>query len=79
MRDRRVLMMRSSTDGRRWEPSVSLADVWNRLGHKNSVPAAFLATPDADDPPDLEFYSGNGFCLHFRVSFAMGRVYPAAL
>ena len=61
LRDRRVLMMRSSPDGRRWEPSVSMADVWNRHGRKGSVPAGFLTAPDADDPPDLEFYSGNGF------------------
>jgi hypothetical protein len=32
LRDRHVLMMRSSPDGRRWEPSVSMPDVWNRLG-----------------------------------------------
>jgi len=61
LRDRRVLMLRSSQDGRRWEPSVSLSDVWNRNGRKGSIPAQFLTTPDANDPPDLEFYSGNGF------------------
>jgi hypothetical protein len=66
-RDRRVLMMRSSPDGRRWEPSVTLPDVWNRLGRKNSIPAGFLTTPDAGDPPDLEFYSGNGFWYHDRA------------
>ncbi|HPA19266.1 MAG TPA: hypothetical protein PLU30_16080 [Verrucomicrobiae bacterium] len=67
LRDRRVLMTRSSPDGRRWEPSVSLSDVWNRNGRKGAVPAEFLTVPDADDPPDLEFYSGNGFWYHDRA------------
>jgi len=67
LRDRRVLMMRSSSDGRRWEPSVSLPDVWNRLGHKGSIPSGYLTVPDADDPPDLEFYSGNGFWYYDRA------------
>lgn len=66
-RDRRVLMMRSSPDGRHWEPSVSLPDVWNRHGRKGSIPAAFLTVPDADDPPDLEFYSGNAFWYYDRA------------
>ena len=67
LRDRRVLMIRSSPDGRRWEPSVSLSDVWNRHGRKGAVPAEFLTGPDAADPPDLEFYSGNGFWYHDRA------------
>ena len=67
LRDRRVLMMRVSADGRRWEPSVSLADVWNRGGRKGSVPAELLTLPDAADPPDLEFYSGNAFWYHDRA------------
>jgi hypothetical protein len=67
LRDRRVLMMRSSPDGRRWEPSVSLSDVWNRHGRKGAVPAELLTMPDAEDPPDLEFYSGNGFWYYDRA------------
>ena len=67
LRDRRVLMLRSSADGRHWEPSVSLPDVWDRHGQKGSHPAGFLTVPDADDPPDLEFYSGNGFWYHDRA------------
>ena len=67
LRDRRVLMLRSSPDGRHWEPSVSLPDVWNRHGRKNSHPAGFLTVPDAEDPPDLEFYSGNGFWYQDRA------------
>jgi hypothetical protein len=66
-RDRRVLIIRSSSDGRKWEPSVSMPDVWNRLGRKSSIPAGFLTTPDAADPPDLEFYCGNGFWYHDRA------------
>ncbi len=67
LRDRRVLMMRSSADGRHWEPAVSLADVWNRHGRKQAIPSEFLTVPDADDPPDLEFYSGNAFWYHDRA------------
>jgi hypothetical protein len=67
LRDRRVLMLRSSPDGRRWEPSISLSDVWNRNGRKGAIPAGFLTLPDADDPPDLEFYSGNAFWYHDRA------------
>ncbi len=67
LRDRRVLMLRSSPDGRRWEPSESLPDVWDRHGRKGSHPAAWLTLPDAEDPPDLEFYSGNGFWYRDRA------------
>lgn len=67
LRDRRVLMMRTSADGRTWEPSVNLSDVWNRHEKKGSIPAGYLTMPDADDPPDLEFYSGNGLWYHDRA------------
>ncbi|MBI5688250.1 MAG: hypothetical protein HZC54_24520 [Verrucomicrobia bacterium] len=67
LRDRRVLMMRSSPDGRRWEPSVSMSDVWNRHGKKAPIPTQHLTLPDAEDPPDLEFYSGNAFWYHDRA------------
>jgi len=67
LRDRRVLMMRSSCNGRQWEPSVTLPDVWNRNGRKASIPAGYLTVPDAADPPDLEFYSGNAFWYHDRA------------
>ncbi len=67
LRDRRVLMLRSSSDGRLWEPSVSLSDVWNRHRRKEAVPTGFLTVPDANDPPDLEFYSGNAFWYHDRA------------
>ncbi len=61
LRDRRVLMMRSSADGRHWTPDVSLSDVWNRHGQKAPIPSKHLTVPDAQDPPDLEFYSGCAF------------------
>ncbi|HOB97289.1 MAG TPA: hypothetical protein PKM43_00925 [Verrucomicrobiota bacterium] len=67
LRDRRVLMLRSSPDGRRWEPSVSLPDVWDRHSQKGAHPPGFLTMPDAEDPPDLEFYSGNAFWYHDRA------------
>ena len=60
-KNRRVLSIRSSPDGRAWEPSASMEDVWNRGGHWKPLPDALLTVPDASDPPDLEFYSGNGF------------------
>ena len=67
LRDRRVLMTRSSADGRTWKPGVSLADVWNRNGAKAPIPDRYLTLPDAGDPPDLEFYSGSGFWYHDRA------------
>lgn len=67
LRDRRVLMLRSSPDGRRWEPSESLPDVWDLHGQKGAHPPELLTLPDEDDPPDLEFYSGNGFWYHDRA------------
>lgn len=67
LRDRRVLMLRSSPDGRRWEPAESLPDVWDVHGQKGVHPPEWLTVPDADDPPDLEFYSGNGFWYYDRA------------
>lgn len=67
LRDRRVLMIRSSANGRQWDPPVSLADVWDRHGRKAAIAANYLIVPDADDPPDLEFYSGNAFWYHDRA------------
>jgi hypothetical protein len=67
LRDRRVLAFRTSADGRTWDPSDSMADVWNRGGKKMPRPDSVLTMPDANDPPDLEFYSGNGFWYHDRA------------
>jgi hypothetical protein len=66
LRDRRVIAVRSSGDGRQWEPPDSMMDVWNRIGNYKPLPAEFMATPDADDPPDMEFYRGIGFWYHDR-------------
>lgn len=63
---RRVLSIRSSRDGRTWEPSESVSDIWNRGGKLKGLPVELLTLPDAQDPPDLEFYSGNGFSYHDR-------------
>ena len=67
LRDRRVLVFRTSVDGRHWEPSVDMQDVWNRNGHKAPVPAGFMVMPDEQDPPELEFYSGRGFWYKDRA------------
>lgn len=67
LRDRRVLAMRSSADGRTWEPKDSLMDVWNRLGTYKALPARQMLTPDEQDPPDMEFYRGIGFWYHDRA------------
>ncbi|MCX6910343.1 MAG: hypothetical protein NTY01_20185 [Verrucomicrobia bacterium] len=66
LRDRRVIAIRSSADGRQWGPLVSLMDVWNRLGTYKPVSSEFMLTPDAGDPPDMEFYRGIGFWYHDR-------------
>ena len=66
LRDRRVLCIRSSRDGRHWEPSESLVDVWNHRGNYKSLPAELLTVPDGDDPPGMEFYRGIGFWYHDR-------------
>ena len=66
LRDRRVLCIRSSRDGRHWEPSESLVDVWNHRGNYKSLPVEFLTVPDSNDPPGMEFYRGIGFWYHDR-------------
>jgi len=66
LRDRRVIAVRSSRDGQKWEPPASMMDVWNRIGNYKPVPAEFMLTPDANDPPDMEFYRGIGFWYHDR-------------
>jgi len=67
---RRVLMMRSSPDGRNWNPSQSLPPSGppNYLpGRTSGHPTEWLTKPDEHDPPDMEFYSGNGFWYHDRA------------
>jgi len=67
MIDRRVLMMRSSPDGRTWTPPDDLPDVYGLHDRKAAHPAAWLTMPDQDDPPDMEFYSGTAFWYHDRA------------
>lgn len=81
LRDRRVLVVRSSADGRTWEPSDSLVDVWNRNGNYQPVPAKYMSVPDDQDPPDMEFYRGIGFWHHDRaymvvLNYAASRLAP---
>ncbi|MCX7044751.1 MAG: hypothetical protein NTX50_04585 [Candidatus Sumerlaeota bacterium] len=66
LRDRRVLAIRSSSDGRTWAPSDSMMNVWNRLDRYKPLPAEQMITPDDGDPPDMEFYRGIGFWYHDR-------------
>jgi len=77
LRDRRVISIRSSVDGRQWTPSDSMMDVWNRLGTYKAMPPESMRTPDADDPPDMEFYRGIGFWYHDR-SYLMALNYAAS-
>jgi hypothetical protein len=70
MRDaRRVLTIRASSDGFRWEPDVASAyqqgseRVDGRLVRVGGplVPVEYQILPDELDPPDLEFYAGTPF------------------
>jgi hypothetical protein len=81
---RRVLMMRSSPDGRNWNPSQSLPPSGppNYLpGRTSGHPTEWLTTPDANDPPDMEFYSGTAFWYHDRaymmvLNYAASPMFP---
>jgi hypothetical protein len=77
LRDRRVLSIRTSKDGRQWTPPDSQEDVWNRHGKKKHIPATLLTKPDADDPPDVEFYCGSAFWHHDR-SYMIVLTYAAS-
>ncbi len=71
MRDaRRVVTLRASADGFRWEPAVASAyqkgserDSEGRLVRVGGplVPVEYQIIPDELDPPDLEFYAGTPF------------------
>jgi hypothetical protein len=79
--DRRVLMMRSSPDGRHWNPSEDLPDVYDLHSRKAAHPTAWLTTPDGNDPPDMEFYSGTAFWYHDRaymmvLNYAASPMFP---
>jgi len=80
-RARRVLMMRSSPDGRTWTPPDDLPDVYDLHDRKAAHPAAWLTTPDGEDPPDMELYSGTAFWYHDRaymmvLNYAASPMFP---
>jgi hypothetical protein len=81
MIDRRVLMIRSSADGRSWTPSEDLPDIYDLHNQKAAHPVAWLTTPDGNDPPDMEFYSGTAFWYHDRaymmvLNYAASPMFP---
>jgi len=67
--NRRVLMIRSSPDGRTWTPDGDLKNVFGLNPPKpdDPHPTEWYTVPDANDPPDLEFYSGTAFWYHDRA------------
>jgi len=78
---RRVLMMRSSPDGRNWTPADDLPDIYDLHNQKAAHPAAWLTMPDGEDPPDMEFYSGTAFWYHDRaymmvLNYAASPMFP---
>jgi hypothetical protein len=82
---RRVLVLRTSPDGREWTPGGDLTNIFglNPPRPSDSHPAEWYTVPDAQDPPDLEFYSGNAFWYHDRaymmvLNYAASRVFPEA-
>jgi hypothetical protein len=78
--DRRVLMIRSSPDGRNWTPDGDLKNIYglNPTKSDDHHPAEWYTVPDANDPPDLEFYSGTAFWYHDRA-YMMVLNYAASL
>jgi hypothetical protein len=82
---RRVLVLRTSPDGREWTPGGDLTNIFglNPRRPSDSHPAGWYTVPDAQDPPDLEFYSGNAFWYHDRaymmvLNYAASRMFPGA-
>jgi len=66
--NRRVFMIRSSPDGRNWTPDVDMDSIFNNsVNGVVHIPTELLTTPDANDPPDMEFYSGTAFWYHDRA------------
>lgn len=82
---RRVLMIRTSPDGRQWTPSRDLTNIFGRnpSSPSDSHPQSWYVAPDRSDPPDLEFYSGNAFWYHDRaymmvLNYAANRMFPGS-
>jgi hypothetical protein len=78
---RRVVTLRSSPDGFHWTPNVAELDRKNERKTEGSdagrivggplVPDEFQISPDENDPPDLEFYAGDGFHYEGRYYLLM--------
>jgi hypothetical protein len=79
---RRVLTLRTSPDGFHWTPDapsyyrrgeripVGRTDGWREvLGPL--VPVEYQIAPDDQDPPELEFYAGDGFVYEGRYYLLM--------
>jgi hypothetical protein len=68
---RRVVTLRSSSDGFHWTPdspsyyrrneSYAKGSSYGRHVDGPLVPVEFQISPDEQDPPDIEFYAGDGF------------------
>jgi hypothetical protein len=73
---RRVLSLRTSEDGFHWIPDIP--QIWHgeRKGDYGPyIPDEYLITPDEMDPPDLQFYRGQGFsykgrCYMMQLNYA---------
>jgi hypothetical protein len=81
--DRRVLMIRSSPDGRNWTPDGDLINVFGLNPNQSDdyYPTEWYTMPDEIDPPDLEFYSGTAFWYHDRaymmvLNYAASPMFP---
>jgi hypothetical protein len=79
---RRVMTLRTSPDGFHWTPDApsfyrrgekvpaGMNDGWRQvLGPL--VPVEYQISPDEHDPPDLEFYAGDGFVYEGRYYLLM--------
>ena len=83
---RRVVTIRTSRDGCRWEPDDP---DWSRRGTRVDegvkrfggpmVPTEYQITPDDQDPPDLEFYAGYVFEYEGRYFMNMLNYAPSLL
>lgn len=83
---RRVATLRTSADGRRWEPddpdwsrrNIVKEDGVFRYGGP-FVPVEYQILPDEFDPPDLEFYAGQAFEYEGRYFLMMLNYAPSFL
>ncbi len=73
---RRTMSLRTSEDGFHWVPDFP--QIWHgeRKGEYGPfIPDEYLITPDELDPPDLQFYRGQGFsykgrCYMMQLNYA---------